>query len=72
MEDTWHLPTLTAVRPSSSEALLPPPALLLVLIRLLLLGAGLTMALKGRGGRFPGDVGGLAMVGGKRGGPDEL
>lgn len=67
-----HLPTLTAVRPSSSEALLPPPALLPVLMRLLLLGAGLTMALRGRGGRVPGDVGGLVMVGGKRGGPERL
>lgn len=67
-----HLPTLTAVRPSSSDALLPPPALLLVLNRLLLLGAGLTIALSGRGGRFAGDVGGLAMVGEKRGGPDDL
>lgn len=63
------LPTRTEVRPSSSEALLPPPALLLMLIRELLLGAGLTIALRGRGGRFPGDgdVGGLAIVGGKRG-----
>ena len=73
-ESKWNanLPTLTAVRPSSSDALLPPPVLLPTLIRLLLLGAGLTMALSGRGGRFPGDVGGLAIVSGKRGGPDEL
>lgn len=62
------LPTRTDVRPSSSEALLPPPALLVILNRELLLGAGLTIALSGRGGRFPGDVGGLAIVGAKRGG----
>lgn len=58
-----YIPTLTAVRPSSSDALLPPPALLFVLMRLLLLGEGLTMALMGRGGIMPGDVGGeLAMA----------
>jgi hypothetical protein len=60
-------PTLTEVRPSSSDALLPPPALLLMLMRLLLRGAGRTMALSGRGGRLPGDAGGeVAIVGGAR------
>ena len=57
------LPTLTLVRTSSSDALLPP-TLLLTLMRLLLRGAGRTMALCGRWGRFPGDAGGeLAMTG---------
>ena len=56
-----YLPTLTEVRASSSEALLPP-TLLEVLIRLLLLGAGRTMALMGRWGRVPGDVGGEGMA----------
>jgi hypothetical protein len=67
--ELFDVPTRTEVRPSSSEALLPPPALLLTLIRELLRGAGLTMALIGRGGWFPGDVGGLTIVGGKGGGP---
>lgn len=58
-----NLPTLTEVFPSSSDALLPPPALLVILIRLLLLGAGLTIALRGRCGSVPGDAGGeLAMA----------
>jgi hypothetical protein len=39
-----------------------------MLNRLLLLGVGRTMALMGRGGRFPGEAGGeLAMVDAKRG-----
>lgn len=53
-----NLPTLTEVLPSSSEALLPPPTLLETLMRLLLRGAGRTMALTGRWGMFPGDCGG--------------
>jgi hypothetical protein len=57
-----YSPTLTAVFVSSSDALLPPPVLLWVLMRLLLLGAGRTMALMGRAGSVPGDAGGeLAM-----------
>jgi hypothetical protein len=56
-------PTLTDVRASSSDALLPPPALLPTLIRLLLLGAGRTIALKGLWAKFPGEAGGeLAMT----------
>lgn len=61
-----YIPTLTAVRLSSSEALLPPPVLLPVLMRLWLLGAVLeAMALRGRWGRWPpGEAGGeLAMAG---------
>ena len=54
-------PTLTEVFPSSSEALLPP-VLLLTLMRLLLRGAGLTMALMGRCGSVPGDVGGELAI----------
>lgn len=66
-----HLPTLTEVLASSSDALLPP-TLLDVLIRLLLLGAGRIMALSGRWGRVPGpgDDGGEAIVGKGKGGPD--
>ena len=57
-----YSPTLTAVFVSSSDALLPPPILLCMLMRLLLLGAGRTMALNGRAGSATGDVGGeLAM-----------
>lgn len=41
------IPTLTAVRLSSSEALLPPPALLDMLNLLVLLGCALAMALIG-------------------------
>jgi hypothetical protein len=52
---TSYIPTLTAVFVSSSDALLPPPVLLCTLMRLLLLGAGRTMALKGRAGIVPGD-----------------
>lgn len=68
-----HSPTLTEVRPSSSEARLPfapPPALLLTLMRLLLLGAGRTMALNGRCGRVPGEAGGELAIfpGGESGG----
>ncbi len=59
-----YSPTLTAVFVSSSEALLPP-ALLCMLMRLVLLGAGRTMALSGRAGSVAGEAGGeLAMVGG--------
>lgn len=62
-----HSPTLTDVRPSSSEALLPPPALLDVLIRLLLLWVGRIMALCGRWGGFPGEFGGeVIVVGGRK------
>lgn len=57
---TINSPTLTEVLPSSSEALLPPPALLETLMRLLLRGAGRTMALRGRWDMFPGDCGGEA------------
>ena len=57
-----YSPTLTAVFVSSSDALLPPPILLCTLMRLLLLGAGRTMALNGRAGSATGDDGGeLAM-----------
>lgn len=67
MKNRKNLPTLTAVRPSSSEALLPPPCLLVMLKRLLLLGEGRTMALIGLWGMwFPGEAGGeLAMMGKK-------
>lgn len=62
--DAGYIPTLTAVRLSSSEALLPPPALLVMLNRLVLLGAALAIALRGREGSPPGDAGGeLAMAG---------
>lgn len=65
-EEAHNSPTLTLVRASSSDALLPPPTLLLTLIRLLLRGVGRTMALIGRWGRFPGEAGGeLAMAAGK-------
>lgn len=60
-----YSPTLTAVFVSSSDALLPPPVLLCMLMRLLLLGAGRTMALIGRAGSVPGpgEAGGeLAML----------
>jgi len=63
---TMHLPTLTDVLPSSSEALLPPPALLCTLMRLLLLGAGRTMALSGRCGSVPGEAGGEAILPGRK------
>lgn len=59
-----NLPTLTAVFPSSSEALLllAPPILLVMLIRLVVLG-GLIIALTGLGGPAEGDSGGeLAMA----------
>lgn len=56
------IPTLTAVRLSSSEALLPPPALLDILNLLVLLGCALAMALIGLW-IPPGDAGGeLAMA----------
>jgi len=51
-----HLPTLTAVLLSSSEALLPP-GLLLTLMRLEL-RFGLIIALMGRGTPFAGEPGG--------------
>jgi len=44
--------------PSSSDALDPPPVLLPTLMRLLLRGAGRTMALMGRWGSVPGEAGG--------------
>lgn len=66
-----YSPTLTDVRPSSSEALLPPPALLDVLIRLLLLWVGRIMALWGRWGGFPGEFGGEVIVGGWEVGAEE-
>ena len=53
-----YLPTLTAVRLSSSDALLPTPALLLILSLLELLGLGFTMALRGRSREIRGDAGG--------------
>ena len=57
-----HVPTLTEVLPSSSEARLPPPALLVMLMRLFVLG-GLIIALIGRWGKPAGDSGGeLAMA----------
>ena len=60
---TVDLPTLTAVRLSSSEALLPPPILLVMLNLLLLLGWALAMALMGLWGIPPGEAGGeVAMA----------
>lgn len=57
-----YVPTLTAVRPSSSDALLPP-VLLCELMRLLLLVDGLIMALIGRGGmEAAGDEGGEVAI----------
>lgn len=64
---TKNLPTRTDVFPSSSDALLPPPALLVVLSRLLLRGAGRTIALMGRCGSVPGDDGGEPAISGKPG-----
>lgn len=55
-----HLPTLTAVLLSSSEARLPP--ILLLMLRRLELRLGRTMALIGRFARGGGDVGGDSMV----------
>lgn len=65
-----YIPTFTAVRLSSSEALLPIPALLLLLMLILLLlrGPGLAIALRGRSrGWGRGDAGGdaAAMVKGR-------
>lgn len=57
-----NLPTRTDVFPSSSDALLPPPALLVMLSRLLLRGAGRTIALMGRCGSVPGDDGGEPAI----------
>lgn len=61
-----HVPTLTEVLPSSSDARLPPaPTLLLMLMRLVVL-AGRTRALMGRDGMPAGDPGGeLAMRNGE-------
>jgi hypothetical protein len=56
-----HLPTLTAVLLSSSEALLPP-GLLLTLMRLEL-RFGRIMALMGRGTPFAGEPGGEVAMG---------
>ena len=52
-----HVPTLTDVLPSSSDALLPPPCLLLMLIRLELL-PGWKIPLIGRmgGGEAEGEL----------------
>lgn len=61
-----YSPTLTAVLDSSSEALLPPADLPCMLMRLLLLGAGRTMALIGRAGSVPGDAGGELAITAKR------
>lgn len=65
MRELLHVPTLTEVFPSSSEARLPPPALLALLIRLFVRG-GRIIALMGRGGGdmpVGGDPGGeLAMA----------
>lgn len=55
-----HVPTLTAVLPSSSEARLPP-CLLLILNRLLLRGVRIT-ALMGRGAGPVGDAGGETVI----------
>lgn len=55
-----HIPTLTAVFASSSEALLPP-CLLLILMRLLLRGVRMT-ALMGRGAGPVGDAGGETVI----------
>lgn len=54
-----HIPTLTAVLPSSSDARLPP-CLLLILKRLVLRGVRMT-ALIGRGGAV-GDAGGETAI----------
>lgn len=51
-----HLPTLTAVLLSSSDALLPPG--LLLMLRRLELRLGRNMALTGRGTPFAGEPGG--------------
>jgi len=64
-----HIPTLTAVLPSSSEARLPP-CLLLVLIRLLLRGVRIT-ALIGRGAGPVGDPGGETVISPGETTPDE-
>ena len=59
-EQLLHIPTLTEVLPSSSDALLPPPCLLLMLIRLELLPACNTPLIGRAGG---GEAGGeLAMA----------
>lgn len=55
-----HVPTLTAVLPSSSDARLPP-GLLLILMRLLLRGVRIT-ALIGRGAGPVGDAGGETVI----------
>lgn len=55
-----HVPTLTAVFPSSSEARLPP-GLLLILRRLLLRGVRIT-ELMGRGAGPVGDAGGETVI----------
>lgn len=55
-----HIPTLTAVLPSSSDARLPP-CLLLILKRLVLRGVRMT-ALMGRGGAPVGDPGGETVI----------
>lgn len=55
-----HIPTLTAVLPSSSDARLPP-GLLLVLMRLVLRGVRIT-ALIGRGAGPVGDPGGETVI----------
>lgn len=55
-----HIPTLTAVLPSSSDARLPP-CLLLILKRLVLRGVRMT-ALMGRGGAPVGDAGGETVI----------
>jgi hypothetical protein len=55
-----HIPTLTAVLPSSSDARLPP-CLLLILKRLALRGVRIT-ALMGRGGAPVGDAGGETVI----------
>ena len=55
-----HIPTLTAVLLSSSEARLPP--ILLLMLKRLELRLGRIMALAGRLPRAGGDVGGESMV----------
>lgn len=55
-----HIPTLTAVLPSSSDARLPP-CLLLMLMRLLLRGVRIT-ALMGRGAVPVGEAGGETVI----------
>jgi hypothetical protein len=59
-----YIPTLTAVRLSSSEARLPPPVLLVILnLLVLLVWVLLAMALIGLWRIPPGDAGGeLAMA----------